>query len=259
MSDLFIFRGIDFELGYTDYLESEESKRLSEVLNAKRHKPQQGAFSYRIINHWESNNLLSNKRSGGKGWRRYSIMDLVWLYIIAEMRKFGISLDLIKKVKDTLLEQNDSEASKFPYLEYYSSLCLINIPVFLLIFSSGQAHPVTEEEYISNREFSSKRNHMQINLNSLLQKILPDIHLKVNDKSGIEYNLEEKKAIQLMRLGEYENAEIILQNGNKQRLTKKDKDKLEDLISFITKKRYLKVNVRLKGDYSFDVVCESDE
>jgi len=248
MSDIFIFRGIDFELGYSDYSISEESISISNLLNDKIFKPKSGDFSYRIINHWESNDLLSSSRNNGKGWRKYSIMDLVWLYIIQDMRTFGITLDLIKKVKNNLIKTSTEGASIFPLLEYYISISLINTPCYLLIFSNGQAHPVTEHEYNSNREFSSKNNHLQINLNNILQKIFTEISLFVNHKEIAEYSLEERKAIQLIRLGAVKNINITLVNGSRQSLNSKEKEQFEKIISLIFKKNYGSIELFLNNE-----------
>lgn len=248
MGDIFIFRGIDFELGYSDYSNSEESVSISKLLNDKLFKPKSGDFSYRIINHWESNDLLSSERNNGKGWRKYSVMDLVWLYIIQDMRTFGISLDLIKKVKRSLIKTNTDGSGIFPLLEYYSSISLINTACYLLIFSNGQAHPVTEHEYNSNREFSSKNNHLQINLNNILQKIFPDSSLLVNHKINAEYSLEERKAIQLIRLGAVKNINITLLNGAKQSLGSKEKGQFEKIIPLIFKKNYGSIELLLTDE-----------
>ncbi|MBT3934245.1 MAG: MerR family transcriptional regulator, partial [Bacteroidetes bacterium] len=243
MSDIFIFRGIDFELGFSDYTSSDESNSVSALLNKKTHKPAAGDFSYRIINHWESNDLLSSSRTNGKGWRRYSVMDLVWLYIIQDMRTFGISLDLIKKVKKNLIEVQSEEVSKFPLLEYYVSISMLNEAVYLLVFENGQAHPVTEKEYASNREFSSKNNHLQININNILQKIFTDKPIKAKSKEASDYSSGERMAIQLIRLGAVKQMNITLSNGSKQIVTKKEKEQFENIVSHIQKKKYNQIEL----------------
>ncbi|MBL6963136.1 MAG: MerR family transcriptional regulator [Bacteroidetes bacterium] len=248
MGDIFIFRGIDFELGYSDYSTSNGQINISTLLNEKLYKPKSGDFSYRIINHWESNKLLCSTRNNGNGWRKYSVMDLVWLYIIRNMRTFGISLELIKKVKKNLIDSKNTEESVFPLLEYYVSICLVNKPAYLLVFSNGQAHPVTEKEYGSNREFSSKNNHLQINLNNILQKIFPDRSLKAKYKENTEYSPEERKAIQIIRLEAVNRIHLMFSNGKEQFLGMKEKDQFESIVPVINQKQYGQIELVLADE-----------
>ena len=63
-------------------------------------------FSYRIINHWEKNGLLLNARPDGKGWRRYSIIDVIWINIMGALRDFGYSIEALKKLR-AFLDRKD--------------------------------------------------------------------------------------------------------------------------------------------------------
>jgi len=217
MSEVFMFRGVDYELGFADYTTSKIRTGMSEKLNHKDKKLSAYDFTYRIINHWEKNKLIDSNRENNKGWRRYSTMDLVWLFIVKELRSFGVSLEQIFKVKENM-NQEANEISEFPQLEYYISLALINKPVFLLIFPEGEAHCLTEKEYQLNREFSSQNNHILINLNNIVQIILPQYNLKPNFKTENELNFEERKVIQLLRLGNYDEIDLTLEEGQYNKL-----------------------------------------
>jgi hypothetical protein len=101
-----MFRGVDFELGFADFNYSESRLGLSKVLNYKKYKLSKREFSYRIINHWESNNIIDSQRPGDKGWRKYSIMDLVWLNVIKELQFFRVSpCSKLASVKDYLVRR----------------------------------------------------------------------------------------------------------------------------------------------------------
>ena len=55
----------------------------------------------RLMNYWiEENRLLSKWEE--KGWRKFSFVDLVWLKIISNLREFGVSFAILKKLKEEL-------------------------------------------------------------------------------------------------------------------------------------------------------------
>lgn len=247
MSEIFMFRGVDYELGYADFYLSKNKTGINYYLNRKVRKLSNDEFTYRVINHWEKNKLIESNRENNRGWRKYSIMDLVWLNIIKELRSFGVSHELILNVKDSL-SNNSSNDSEFPQMEYYVSLTLVNKPVYLLIFSNGEAHPLTEKEYQLNREYSSNINHLQINLNTILQRILPEKDLKPRYKEEYEQTLEERKAIQLLRLGNYNEINLTLEEGHANKLEEpslniKERN-IEDIIHHINNKNYKAIDIK---------------
>jgi len=247
MAEIFMFRGVDYELGFNDYYQNDSKSGISAYLNAKIYQISNTEFSYRIINHWEKNKLTTSIRKGGTGWRKYSIMDRVWLYIVREMRNFGISLAMIKKVKANLIVKK-KEVLNFPALEYYFTLTLINKPVFLLIFPDGQSQCVTDKELQMNREFSSANNHFQINLNAIAQKIFPSKPLKIKFKDISELSFEERRFQQILRLELFYETEIQLQSGNKLIFNAEDKSKSEEAFNIITKKQYRQIKMTMNDE-----------
>ena len=246
MSDIFIFRGVEFELGYTDYNASNEITGVSNKLNERKYTLSAEEFSYRIINHWEKNDLLTNVRESGKGWRKYSLMDKLWLYIVREMRNFGISLDMIHKVKMSITIKSRNKVS-FPLLEYYISLAIAGKPVYLLIFENGQASPVIEKEYQANREFSSSQNFMQINLNNLVQKLFPERVVKAKKKEFAEPNLNERKGIQVLRLNFVKKVMLTDEKGQKQSFSVKNVADSEEVAEKIFQRKYRHIELQLNN------------
>lgn len=247
MSNIFMFRGVDYELGFADFQISKRKTGLSHFLNLKDRKVSNKEFTYRVINHWEKNKLIESNRENNRGWRRYSVMDLVWLYIIKELRNFGVSHDLIQNVKKSLSENRQPDCEFFQ-LEYYISLVLVNKPVYLLIFNNGDAHPLTEKEYQLNREYSSNMNHIQLNLNSILQQILPEKDLKPHYGEDYEHTLEERKAIQMLRLGNYNEINLTLEEGSANKLEEHTinikQRNIEDIINHINNKKYKSIDIK---------------
>lgn len=251
MANNFILRGVDFQLGYTDYHSSLNSRDISRDFNEKHKRLTDSEFSYRIINHWESNNLLSSYRSSEKGWRKYSLLDLVWVFVIKELRKFGFSLEDILKVKKSLNEKRDNENAEFPLLEYYVALGLMNKPVYLLVFENGEAHPVTEWEYQLTREFNSIENHIQISLNTILEKLLPKSDLKPNYKDKNLPTPDERRIIWLLRIKSFKEVVITQDDGDTGILNENMEDvdsKVDEIIRQIYSGEYLSIRLKDKDE-----------
>ncbi len=67
MSEIFMFRGVDYELGYADFHISRNKTGLSYYLNKKERKLSNKEFTYRVINHWEKNGLIESNRENNRG------------------------------------------------------------------------------------------------------------------------------------------------------------------------------------------------
>jgi len=61
----------------------------------------------RNISHWKNYDLLHTKKEESDGWNTFNYFDYIWLKIIEEMRKFGLPLKTIKKIKKVLIEKLD--------------------------------------------------------------------------------------------------------------------------------------------------------
>jgi len=55
--------------------------------------------NHRKLTIWESKGLLPSHEQFGK-WRKFSLVDCVWIRLISKMRSFGIGLDSIKDFKE---------------------------------------------------------------------------------------------------------------------------------------------------------------
>src|ERR1041385_3541880 len=99
----------------------EDGREMSEMLNEKKFTVREIGFSYRLINTWDANGLLDIERRG-TDWRKFSVMDKVWLNIIRELRKYGISLKQILKVKQFLNWNDGLSNVEMPLLEIYTSI-----------------------------------------------------------------------------------------------------------------------------------------
>jgi len=57
--------------------------------------------NYRWINHWHSEGLLLESHEEGK-WRKFNLIEYVWIKIILKIREFNMSLKTVASVKELL-------------------------------------------------------------------------------------------------------------------------------------------------------------
>src|SRR2546421_3578374 len=78
----------DFRDLFHEYCQSPAGKNVSQMLNDRNTPMKVNVASYRQINSWDKYGLIDIDRQGAE-WRKYSIMDSIWLNIIYELRCFG--------------------------------------------------------------------------------------------------------------------------------------------------------------------------
>lgn len=115
-----------------------ESKR---TLNEKRFIISNEMLPARTLNHWQQVGLIRDDRPDGKGWRKFSMSEVIWIRIIMKLRKFGMNLESIRRVRDYLeIYSSTGNQSKFPELDYYILYAMkFNKPAKMIVFDDGQA------------------------------------------------------------------------------------------------------------------------
>ncbi|MBU1086467.1 MAG: MerR family transcriptional regulator [Candidatus Omnitrophica bacterium] len=101
-------------------------------------------LTYRKINDWDRKDLITGARVNKRaGWRKFSIIDLVKLLIICDLRRFGLHIENIKsilsKISNAFVEddiQHNLKRSKFLQLEHYIVCSFLKDKILLLIDSN---------------------------------------------------------------------------------------------------------------------------
>ena len=156
---------------------------IKKQFNLQNFKVDDKRLSSRILHHWYKTGLISDNRPDGKGWKKFSFSELVWVHIIFKLRTFGLELKRIKLVKDHLDKYNSiDKTSNCPLLDFYMLVAIYSTtPVKLIVFESGQAEIVRQIDIdIANQlEFISE-DFISIDINKLLNKLLAKKNLKAD-------------------------------------------------------------------------------
>jgi DNA-binding transcriptional MerR regulator len=74
---------------------------LQERIKEKKFTVKDLGVDYRWIDHWHAKGLLIGNYEERK-WKKFNLVEYVWLKMIIKMREFNFGLDTIKSVKDIL-------------------------------------------------------------------------------------------------------------------------------------------------------------
>jgi DNA-binding transcriptional MerR regulator len=213
-----VLRGEAFWEGIAHYTTSEGGKAVSRLLNESRHTIKEAGIAYRVANHWESVGLMPETRpEGGKGWRKFSTLDLVWLHVLTGLRMFGMSLEQLKKVKESLQEQyvyRQGATARTTFWEYHVAHALAHRqPTYLLVFRDGTAEPAYFEQYQTSLTLISLADHIHININEILQALFPSRDMTPVYEPSPTLTNEEFEAVFLLRTGNYDSITLKGKGG----------------------------------------------
>ena len=156
---------------------------IKEQLNEQNYKIDDDRLSSRLLNHWYKTGIIDDDRPNGKGWKKFSISELVWVQIVFKLRKFGLDLNRIKLVKNHIDVYNKfDKSSKCLLLDLNIVVAIYSsVPIKLIVFESGQANIVRQVDIdISNQTQMIPEDFIMIDLNKLLNSIFTKKEIRAN-------------------------------------------------------------------------------
>lgn len=242
-----VYRFDDTDIAIAENFLSAEGKKRLEFYHSKKYRLKDEDISYRILNHWEKQGLLSAYRPDGKGWRLYSLVDLVWLRVIYKLRMMGYPLEKISKVCEDLNIHNINKAQKQPpfFIFYLLSALGMKLPVYLIVFENGEAEPLFYQEYMFTLKAFSLQNHIVINLNDILHQLFPKIDSTPRFDASLDLSAEELELIAMIRFGDYESIDIIMNDGKIERFELTESvDVKNRIIDILKKHAYQDIHIK---------------
>ncbi len=208
-----IEKGQEFFKKFGQYVTDETNSDFWTFFNLKYFRLTEKTFSYRIISHWEKVGILSNVREeDSTGWRKYSVMDLVWLGVIKQLRMYGLGLKEILSVRRSLIVGMNKV--EYGELEFYTALAYVNnTPVSVLVFSDYKAEVGNAYEILDSEIKYGPQHHISINVNGILQSIFPDKDCKPVYTKYIEITDDQNEILETIRNEKVEGIKISVKEG----------------------------------------------
>lgn len=172
-------------------------------------------LTYRKINDWDSKNLVSGSRNkNSAGWRRFSVVDIITLKIITDLRNFGLNTDNIRAILADINSYPTSRGAKLILFEYFIFDCLNGNKILLLIDSQNKVSFLSESDAIWA--------HFSLDSGSAPLIVLPFYSYvdSLNTKNssvltGELFHLtqQEEKILDIIRNGDYDRVTITKPSG----------------------------------------------
>jgi DNA-binding transcriptional MerR regulator len=218
-----VFRGDGFDRALYGYMGSEHLERTHQTLNEKRFTLKRSDVGTRVINHWESQGVTEDPREGGSGWRRFSILDLVWLHAVARLRSFGMPMEKLKRARKSLEDLPSFSLKDGPTVtlyEFYVTQAMLLQPVFLIVFEDGEVELLAEGQSSEGltRMIGGLADHVRISLNGILRKLFPKVDLTPEVDVPLHVSDEEVHVLLTLRTGNYESVTLKYRDGEIERI-----------------------------------------
>ena len=190
------------------------------MLQEKRFTIKDSEASYRLMNHWTELGLVEDSIVNEEGWRRLSLVDLIWIKALMEMRRFGMPLNALKTVKDSVFKAIKKGVTR-PDFEYAIAhgVLVKKTTFFLLVFSDGGAEVLDQEQIDFNRGLGllSEQSYLTLNINALCKQIIPSLSIPLPFFAPY---LDEKElsVIEAIREGRHDEIEVRLRDGSVERI-----------------------------------------
>ena len=181
------------------------------VVNFSLHKIKSGRkneISARVLNNWIASDVINVSPDDKGKIKRFDKLESIWLNIVVEARKFGISLDFLKQSRKELFE---SPIKNFSLIKFHVLDSISKNPNILLILENGYTKILSYEIY--NKWVSNKMLPTHISFD-LLDFVKPEFeNHNFQSDFGIKEpyeNVEKLKLLFYLKTGEFKCIKFFL-------------------------------------------------
>ena len=178
------------------------SKKYFEVrniLNMRIYTAGESKITYRVISHWDKVGLLPHGLKDNDGWRKFTLVEMVWLKAIQRFREYGFSLDKIARVKKSVFDWNKKLNSYATFEYYVSRAWMTQDDPYIVALANGVAGIASSEEIEQARILHRKNNDM---LMISIKSILNELGNEVVPQKPLEWlTHSESQAVKIIREG----------------------------------------------------------
>lgn len=165
---------------------------VRKFLNTKFFTANQTGAGYRVLSSWTKSGLMPDGVAL-EGWKRFTVVEAVWLEIIRELRSFGVSIEEIKKIKDAVIQW---DGSRYKQLECYlfQAISSSDDP-YVIIWDNG-SDVASSQEIELLKAVNGSESHILISLKSVLDRV----KIKCKKPTSLVYvNMAELEVLNAIR------------------------------------------------------------
>src|SRR5688500_6466345 len=99
------------------FFDANKQYHLTEIINKKRYKVSDTTLTYRQANALGVDHLMPDDRKNKDGWHKFSAKELIYLLIVADLKKFGIKHSQLQELWDSFFKSKGSQNNSEGYAE----------------------------------------------------------------------------------------------------------------------------------------------
>lgn len=189
----------------SQFYEANEKANIVEFLNKKQFTASDTPLSYRQINTLDEDKLLDNSRKNKKGWRKFSFKELIYILIVAEVKKFGVKHEQLHKLWHAFFgDQEDHKG----YAELALGCVFGHTQIILTVDSAGDVVFYDPNSYILFSSWEHKPL-LTLELNSFVNSLLNGIRRNSFIPKFTVFSESFKRSEQILKPKEEELLKII--------------------------------------------------
>ena len=177
-------------------------------------------ISKQVLNIWKNESLIPLYKSNKKGWLKFSLVDILWIGIIEELKKFGFTFEKILSIKkqlllvDEIIENDDDVGEKIELI----NLAVIEIfksanPIYIIVDENGNTQVLNAYAIIDKMQKNELTNHVILNLNQLIKLNIEALYEKPSLDEFKGLSKDELQVLLILRSENFESVKITKKGG----------------------------------------------
>ncbi len=221
----------EFENALQIYYSKVSHSQNKSILASKTKNLKCTKQSARVLSSWADCGIIANNKSANdKGWRTFTMLDILWIDIVSELRLYGLSVSKLQRSYSSMhIAPNGN--TDFPQFEATVTLAMLNRPVYILVFSDGYCQPISRT-CLSNYYFifntHSQPSFILLDLRNIVSQYF-DINSYPQTESemySVKMKASEMELLANLRDPKIKDINIVKKNGEIAQIktTEKPKD-----------------------------------
>lgn len=133
-----------------------------------------GVTNYRFVNYLSQTGLLDDRREvSGKGWRKFSYVECIYLNLVVSLRKFGVKAEFIKPIYALFFEQyNEQKQAIYMGLDWLDVLIAVHCGTeFELIVKQDGTTLLADPPMMKLFGVSPTEGSLRISMSAIVNKL----------------------------------------------------------------------------------------
>ncbi|RRQ46494.1 MerR family transcriptional regulator [Chryseobacterium sp. SC28] len=202
--------------------------------------------SKRVIGHWVKEGVITGEQHHEGGWFYFDRTESIWIDIVTHLRGFGLSLKIIKTIREKLF--NEVQPG-FRMIDFAIIHSVLRSHYIMMVNPNGSINLTTSWLYSETVKKEVLPPHIMFNFFHLAKEIFPnnnfDVAIADPDKLP-ELTDEEMKILYYIRTGDFKEIKIKMQEGEVYLLEAQQEMQVnEKLINIISKAAYQDISIKI--------------